>query len=1162
MPSGDRSGRSCTKIDWEAPIPEIRPYLPPLTDDAQLPGLQTAGEWEDEPVATYLERLASALEAQRTNVNLSEVVSIPDVWAQPLVFTAAWSDEKHSLHAQAQAEWRGLLAVVALSRYLGLGVRMVPIDLEELSRNPWHSEGETADQGASDNTPNIMRILAKYAPGIVLHDGLGWKQVAVIACNDKPLGLIIPSTLVCPARGYLNALPASVYWRRGGDHDHLTDPCESSQVSWGECRALSEYLNHVIQELVPNLDTAQRLAGQMKAALTSYRNDADRLASRLQRNTWKGTFSFSELNPPSTKSRPYQFLAQSVSLDVAASTSGESAPSETVLKAREGLENALRGAVLADEDLATELNLKPQEIRIWGAYSLAQALRDPGTLDRVRSSAGEHGYAVLHAADLFSDNIFKIAGGQAAAHPDSAKDFLLPLKPQALLFLGPEDLKSRLTVSEAAEKVDVTLKLPLSSADGRKHEVTVRKSYPSGRVQQIEPPVLATWPDFSSVYWKHHIAFYSGEPKKENFVPVQAISLKILVASLSGYRSSAEVVERVMHLDLFEESKRTELLGFPTEHYPASGIIWSDHNPEALVCKTVGTSLEGGRPVGLLLLERLPEISPRRDDDRWKIGIDFGTTNTSVYFAECKDGEINPRSIPFQPRIKSPLVLPDDVLGRLLVRDELLSVDDEISVPFLSVLQDRGFDSSRQWRPFYTRHVRYVRRVIGALERLRSRVGSRGLHFDLKWSDDAHNRRRVEDYLTQIALQSLAEIVILGINPERIDWYFSYPGSFLSKKIESFKDIYVQAIASARGLQHPGEGTIEKPQTRLEGESAARYFRHLEPITFGQNVITIDVGGQTSDICIWSERRLVWQTSQHLAGQHIVIDYLANHLEFFDKLEYSEGDIGNIKEKLKEFGSDHENIHHALEIFVNSDIYKNIYEQNIRHIREEGNFAGLLKVAEFCFVGLIHYLAIVSRHLNEHKHLPPEMSDLHLCLGGRGSLIFQEVEKSETETNLQTLFTEVSGIDVDRVSLHFSKKPKHEVAYGLMIPPSGADDLDTSSPYEAAVIGEQLIIAGKARNPTDKLVPEDVDAKWETRALPEFERFIENYERVFNRTVPFAEFKTNLIARLDNAAEDMRHGLKENNSQAESHLHQAGAMFITALREFVQMLNENGEAIQ
>ena len=51
-----------------------------------------------------------------------------------------------------------------------------------------------------------------------------------------------------------------------------------------------------------------------------------------------------------------------------------------------------------------------------------------------------------------------------------------------------------------------------------------------------------------------------------------------------------------------------------------------------------------------------------------------------------------------------------------------------------------------------------------------------------------------------------------------------------------------------------------------------------------QNVVTIDIGGGTSDLSIWQNLNLVWRNSFRLAGKDVLINYLTNNLTLIKEI--------------------------------------------------------------------------------------------------------------------------------------------------------------------------------------------------------------------------------------------------------------------------------------
>ncbi|MGH6636085.1 MAG: hypothetical protein ACRED0_08100, partial [Gammaproteobacteria bacterium] len=226
----------------------IIPFLPPLGDDRRIPELEGPGRWEGHEVGIYLQRLAMAMDIEAdATARFADVVSVPDVWAHPLVFTAIWLDDGHAAHEEVISEWRGLLALLGLSRHDRIAIDFSVIDLSDLSRDPWKAaRGVTpvADEDAG-RAPNLMAILHRHMPRLVLTPNQSWNNLAIVHIAARPVGLVIPPTLVCPAREYNDAIPQWVYWR-DPETGRLADPTKGDRITLGECAALVHYLDHVI----------------------------------------------------------------------------------------------------------------------------------------------------------------------------------------------------------------------------------------------------------------------------------------------------------------------------------------------------------------------------------------------------------------------------------------------------------------------------------------------------------------------------------------------------------------------------------------------------------------------------------------------------------------------------------------------------------------------------------------------------------------------------------------------------------------------------------------------------------------------------------------------------------------------------------------------------
>jgi hypothetical protein len=1110
-------------------LASVTPFLPQLRSG--MPDLRTHGQWETDD-ALALASLSNAIELQGGGGDMLATTSIPDVWAQPLGFLTAWSDRNHPRFERARGEWRGLLAMLALSELLDLGIEILDIDLDDLRRNPW----ATSESKPAATTGNLAAVLATFKPQARLTASQSWTRLGLLAVQNQPLGLIVPPCLVCPAREHQHSVPVHLDWRDEADGS-LVDPCGTGRISSGQASALAIFLKHAMLSVeaiaeAPGGSVDRNCYGTLRSALEEYLSDVYRALPARQNGRRQSDFSVRPV-PQGLAGIPYNFLTQAVRPKAAAQ--GD-VTSETVMAVRSEFASEINGVVLVGDEIAKMLGRRPQDLRIWGDHSLSDYLGSALVRQMVAEQAAESSYRVISPADLFNETLAAVEGANARAHPNSAQNYLLPLRPEALRLFTPRALRSGLRISrEPGHDAQVELDLPLRASDGSIRTCTLVKHYPEALIRKLpRPTVFATWPNFESEHWKFHYVFHAGDsraPRPSRFVSPRTLSSQPRAPST--------------------KEQNADSARFPGPPDTELGVLLADHRAEALLCEA---SDERGvsRDAGLLLLDETTKIAPR--DDRWRIGIDFGTTNTSIHYVKVNPKNDAPSRMEFAPRLMAPLGEVD--VSKLVLQENFLP-HDSVAIPFLSILEERAGESPHTETPLMGRRVHYVRDMALTLDGLAPGKHGRDIRFDLKWSFDPANLSRFESYLKQVCMQSLAELVSMGADPRRVEWSFSQPGSFSSTRADSFREVYDRSVQWVS--QNADDESCEPPKICSESVSAAIYFLKNDGIPLGKTVLTLDVGGQTSDICLWHERELLWQTSVHFAGQHIMIPYLASHLEVVSQALQGklEGKLG-ITEKLAQLVEGR--LAHGLEVVVNSDLFQKAFDVRAGAMGANPLFAGLEHIAEFSLAGLLYYLGTVARHLNQIGQLPSTLDDLRICLGGRGSLVFKSVLDRQAEYH--ELFGKVAGLQIGNLSFHRSRDPKLEVSFGMLVPPGGAGDVNIVGRYPKCILGEKIEIGRKSKQALDVLELGDEDAIWKIKELPEFEAFLGLYRQTFGRSLSIDPAqRRDLIGRVENDVVDLRQTLKSDQRRSVNRMDQAEPIFIFPLRQFVLMMNKSGEMI-
>jgi hypothetical protein len=107
------------------------------------------------------------------------------------------------------------------------------------------------------------------------------------------------------------------------------------------------------------------------------------------------------------------------------------------------------------------------------------------------------------------------------------------------------------------------------------------------------------------------------------------------------------------------------------------------------------------------------------------------------------------------------------------------------------------------------------------------------------------------------------------------------------------------------------------------------------------------MSGETCDICLWDARRLRWRSSLDLGGRHTLIPYLAKHARVLDLFPFPKHELEKIRAVLQGLQGEPLRLQQALEILVNSAMFRKAFNDNLRYLRHEPEVRGLLLAAEF-----------------------------------------------------------------------------------------------------------------------------------------------------------------------------------------------------------------------
>ncbi|NEP80521.1 MAG: hypothetical protein F6K39_21525 [Okeania sp. SIO3B3] len=607
---------------------------------------------------------------------------------------------------------------------------------------------------------------------------------------------------------------------------------------------------------------------------------------------------------------------------------------------------------------------------------------------------------------------------------------LIPLDPILLEYFTPEDLIAKVELAQInsndGPQVRVTLDLPLSGMTDdprRPKNYRVFKDYPIKEEKEYalpEVPVLEVWPNFRAEGWRSYYAFYyDAEHGKETF---------------QVYLPEAK------------------------EHHPfvdgrgAYQITYLEEFPSFIECQDSSRN-----SIGLILLKS-PETV--RLGDRWKVGVDFGTSFTNIY---VNSNDLSEQLKLENLHLKVTEVLTETrrpVLFEYFVPESFIPADKPL--PLSSVLTTRGKSDKTQSPDFPIIDGRIYVPDRNRFEPLRGWIET-----DLKWKNYIPNKL----FLKHLALHISAIAAKQGV--QQIQWCISYPTAFSrrdkNRYAKTWQDLS-EELQAQTGIRHICPDSNDVGLFKSESLAIAQYFADQEKHDLIRTTC-IDMGGGTSDISVWYKNKLIHQCSVLLAGRHLLSDFLELNPNFFAQL---------FEQNLNEWDRLTEDKFSAkLDVFLRLES-ENWLKNKRDFAEDDPKFQGLLQLMAIGMGGLYYYVGIILGVLEQEGKYQKEEKESRkitpVYIGGNGSRLLNWLAErgkflptSEVNDLLSQMLTKGSGFD-DRMleKTRLSQRPKDEVACGLVLGRTKLTGLDRKT-EDPLIAGEDCKINGEFIEWRDRL---------------------------------------------------------------------------------------------
>ena len=1107
-------------------------FLPRLISDNKLPRVDKYGEWIGLG-SIAVDELADSLEVPESGeggkkVEKDQIFSIPDPWARVLLFTRALLHVEHPSHRRVVGEWRGLLAILALKeirKFSELIPVPVSMDIAKMGTNRPPKESFLAM--AARVRPGNKSLISKTTTWNSFHI-LSWRSRT--GGTARAFAMTSPTTLVATGAYYAEVMDsAEVPWFR--DPEFATPPPPKNgrtpdklllkggvlrgptaeDLSDDERVALAQWLLQVHTKL--SAEGSGPAHSKILQLLQAFQKEMVKGLEIDELDTFEDRVLVEKrIGISSSGKSIFNFLDRPAKLEPRLVT-------DLMLVTSRGKKQYL----VLDEGPATTFEREPRDITFYKGVSLATAERHYAS--DVPSGAVDEEESIFYCTkDFFfePDLVFILKAGKqtdmlprclkARVDPDShscaqQRQILFPITEEAAKLFAPEDLAARTKVLwVSGDEAIVTLELDVRSVgnpnfeekvDERPTRVTIRKRYVADALHAVTTlPVIGVWPnvqfpDEADVVGRDGVR-RPGNRWRRYFL-------------FESWRGGANAVDKlVLRARPLEDPDTVARMVKQGEYFRISRL---SKFPEVLVCETPSEVEQQNRrdTVQGLLLPTLREEDrpPNVATKNAVLGVDFGTTGTSIYQAfYVGDGRGG------KTEGAEPVLLKDRFLRITASSDEeLLNLTRELFLPakdwpaakILSVYQDlessEASDKNSGARlPVTHGHVLFADEKDQSSYIPEKQKDS--VYSDLKWGQKEVVARAAKNFISQLCLQSVLELACQGA--QSIEVRYSYPTAFNGSDVYEFVQRWQKVISEVAEVTSLEVTEGRNIKQNYEAVAAARYFRDRDHLTAEGGALTLDIGGGTTDLALWStvqnKPTLLSHSSVLFAGRDIFLATIRKNPDLLESIRNK----NRFPEPVPEFKESAEIKQGSSSFFALLDAHIQMYGDKLmgdtgeRFSKDNTELKDFLRIIELGLCGIAFYAGLhwgrmisgsrvgetVDGSMQDEMAALQTASRIRVYVGGNGSKLLRWCGLGRFE-EMAPIYSNFSsslarGVDMaapgfppKRVEINLSGQPKQEVAYGLVM---SGPDTQKSPDFTVPMAGESFILAnGEQRSWSDPL---------------------------------------------------------------------------------------------
>lgn len=489
----------------------------------------------------------------------------------------------------------------------------------------------------------------------------------------------------------------------------------------------------------------------------------------------------------------------------------------------------------------------------WGYTNKAPFFDDNAMDNRTLPCDGAK-YPYLTISDFLEDTLVQIENdGYSWSHMESfyptnqSSDeacYLLPLKDEFFKYFSPKDLFEGETTEKrilefeklSGNSVKVILRIPIKE----NRYIEYERIYRAGLQADV----------------------------KRNKGCLKVLDFAIGIFPSIKFKESKDAFYRISLIRNSEQCNELELTCYyqSTSLKNLPSIVRNDRS--SMKCKTyvIEKSLldyfriNCGQGVSGVIVPRFME---EKGTDTFTFAIDFGTTNTHIEYSQN-----NKPAVAFNIEEGNPLmklwgnIIPD--FRKILDFDFLPEVVGEKSEFYFPMRTALSEAKNANWnQAVYT----YANANVPFPFEKKIGTDYNRIVTDLKWSNDIDNIKRVRCYIESIMWLLRCKVLSCygDLRQTRIVWF--YPISMTPARFNNFNQEWKNAYEKYLG----GNPSNIVPVT----ESVAPYEYYKGSVNNANNMVTIDIGGGTSDVVIASNGTVNYISSFRFAANSIFGDAYA-----------------------------------------------------------------------------------------------------------------------------------------------------------------------------------------------------------------------------------------------------------------------------------------------